>query len=327
MTRSLIKSLSLVGAMLLAVAANVQAQTNDKWPTRPVRMVVPFPAGGGTDSVARFLSERMATELNTSVVIENRPGAGGIIGAQNAVSAPPDGYTVFIGSNSTLVTNRYLYAKLPYDPDNLAPVGLIGVQPLVVVVNNALPVKTLAELVAYAKANPGKLNYASFGAGTTSHLAGELFKQAAGIDMVHVPFKGAAEAIPALLGGSVSVYFDTIVSSLPHIKAGKMRALAVTTSGRSAVLPDLQTIAEQGYPNYEMFPWYGLTVHKSTPKDVQAKLAAALAKSLADPDLRKRLTETGTEVKYADTAEFTRLIQTDGGKTERLVKAAGISIQ
>ncbi|GJG96726.1 tripartite tricarboxylate transporter substrate binding protein [Cupriavidus pauculus] len=327
MTRSLIKSISLLGALLLALAPNVHAQPTENWPTRPIRLVVSFPAGGGTDSIARFLGEKMAAELHGSVVVENRPGAGGIIGAQNAAGSPADGYTVFLGTNSTLVSNKYLYAKLPYNPENFEPLGLIGVQPLVLVVNPSLPVKTLAELVAYAKANPGKLNYASFGQGTTSHLAAEMLKQMAGIDMVHVPFKGAAEAIPALLSGSVSVYFDTIVSSLPHIKAGKMRVLAVTTAKRSGALPSVPTIAEQGYPNYEMYPWYGLTVLKATPKEIQEKLRNTLAKSLADPDLRKRMTDTGTEVTYADAQEFANLIRSDAGKTERLVKSVGISIQ
>ncbi|MFC4422125.1 Bug family tripartite tricarboxylate transporter substrate binding protein [Cupriavidus pampae] len=326
MNRTL-RQLSAVGAVLLSLFSLAHAQAPEKWPTRPVRIVVPFPAGGGTDSIARFLGERMALELKTSVLIENRPGAGGIIGAQTAANAPADGYTVLLGSNSTLVSNRFLYSKLPYNPDNFEPIGEVGVQSLVLVVNSSMPVNSLAEFVAYAKAHPGKVNYASFGQGTTSHLAGEMFKQTAGIDMVHVPFKGAAEAIPALMAGSVDAYFDTIVSSLPHIKSGKFRALGVTTPKRSSAMPSLATIAEQGYPGFEMYPWYGVTVLKATPKDVQQKLRTALATSLADPELRRRLTESGTEVNYADAPEFATLIRNDSVNIEKLVKSVGITVQ
>lgn len=327
MKRTLLKQISVIGAILLAPLTAVEAQTSDKWPTRPIRLVVPFPAGGGTDSIARLLGERMGAELGTSIVSENRPGAGGIIGAQNAAQAPADGYTMLLGTNSTLVTNRYLFSKLPYSPDNFEPIGLIGTTPLVLVANTSLPFKTLPELVAYAKANPGKINYASFGQGTTSHLAAELFKQTANIDMVHVPFKGAAEALPAVIGGSVSVYFDTIVSSLPHIKSEKLRALGVTTPQRSSALPNVATIAEQGFPGYEMFPWYSLVVLKSTPKEVQQKLRAAMARSLEDKELRRRLTETGTEVTPADAAGLADLIRSDSARTEKLVRTVGITVQ
>ncbi len=329
MRRTFIKQMLTVGSgLLLATATGAAfAQAPTGFPNRPIRLIVPFPAGGGTDSIARALGERMTMDLGQPILIDNRAGAGGAIGAEAASRAPADGYTLFIGTNSTLVTNKYLQAKLPYDPASFELVGLIGITPLILLANPSVPAKTVPELVAYAKANPGKLTYASFGAGTTSHLAAELFKQMAGIEMLHIPYKGANEAIPALLGGQVSVYFDTIITGLPHVKVGKLNALGVTSAHRSAILPGTPTIAEQGYPGYDIFPWYSVVVPKGIPKDALEKLRSVLTKSLADTKLVEKLQSSGAEVTPMSATAFAEMMRLEGIKTEKLVRTAGISLQ
>lgn len=315
-----------LSCVALAIPFAAAAQDGGSYPHKSVRLIVPFPPGGGTDAIARALGERMSVDLKQSMVIDNKPGAGGMIGAEATARSPADGYTLFVGTNSSLVTNKFLYAKMPYDPDGFELIGLVGITPLVVVINPAVPARTIPELVAYAKANPGKLTYASFGNGTTSHLAAELFKQRAGIDMLHVPYKGASEALPAIIGGQVSVYFDTIVSSIPHVKSGKLLALGVTSAKRSQTLANVPTIAEQGYPGYDMYPWYGLVAPKGTPKEVLEKLRASLTRALADPKLVERLGPTGAEVTPMTATEFQEFVRNDTLKTEKVVKAAGVAL-
>ncbi|MCZ2496708.1 tripartite tricarboxylate transporter substrate binding protein [Xylophilus sp. Kf1] len=315
-----------LGLAPLAGFGLANAQGGSSYPARSIRLIVPFPPGGGTDAIARAVGEKMGSELGQSFVIDNKPGAGGMIGGEAGARAPADGYSLLIGTSSTLVTNKYLYAKMPYDPDQFELIGLIGITPLLLLANPSVPARSVQELVAYAKTNPGKLTYASFGNGTTSHLAGEMFKQMAGVDMLHVPFKGAAEALPALIGGQVSLYFDTIVSGLPHVKSGKLVALGVTTAKRSAILPALPTIAEQGYPGYEMYPWYGMVAPKGTPKDALEKLRGVLGRTVRDPQLIEKLVATGAEVTPMSAAEFADLIRQDHGKTEKLIKSANISL-
>lgn len=329
MRRAFLKQILSTGAVLLTLAASggALAQSAAGFPARPIRLIVPFPPGGGTDSIARAVGERMAADLGQPVLIDNRAGAGGMIGAEAAYRSPGDGYTLFIGTNSTLVTNQYLYAKLPYEPKSFESVGLIGITPLVLLANPSVPAKTVPELVAYAKANPGKLTYASFGAGTTSHLAAELFQQMTGIEMLHIPYKGANEAIPALLGGQVSVYFDTIVTGLPHVRSGKLNALGMTSAHRSAILPGTPTIAEQGYPGYDLYPWYSMVAPKGIPKDVLERLRTVLAQSLKDPKLVEKLQATGAEVTPMSVPAFADMVRLDAIKTEKLVRTAGISLQ
>lgn len=326
--RTFLKQLLLAGAASTPLfGAVAHAQGDAAYPTRPVRLIVPFPPGGGTDAIARVVGERMAADLHQPIVIDNKPGAGGMIGAEAGARAPADGYNLLIGTNSTLVTNKYLYAKMPYDPAQFELVGLIGITPLVMLINPAVPAKTTAELIAYAKANPDKLSYASFGNGTTSHLAAEMFKQMAGIEMLHVPFKGASEALPAIIGGQVSVYFDTIVSGMPHVKSEKLSVLGVTSPKRSAALPNVPTLAEQGFPGYEMYPWYGVVAPKGTPRDVLDKLRKVLAASVRDPKVVEKLGVSGAEVTPMSAAEFSDLIRQDAVKTEKLVRTARISLQ
>lgn len=329
MRRTFLKQMATLGAGLSPLASIewAHAQGSAAFPTKPIRLIVPFPPGGGTDAIARAVGEKMGAELGQSFVIDNKPGAGGMIGADAGARAPADGYNLLIGTNSTLVTNKYLYAKMPYDPAGFELIGLIGITPLLVLANPSVPARTVPELVAYAKANPGKLTYASFGNGTTSHLAGELFKQMAGVDMLHVPFKGAQEALPAIIGGQVSLYFDTIVSGLPHVKSGKLNALAVTSAHRSAILPAVPTVAEQGYPGYEIYPWYGMVAPKGTPKEALDKLRAVLGRTVRDPQLVEKLVATGAEVTPMSAAEFAEMVRLDHAKTEKLVKTAAISLQ
>ncbi|QHI97542.1 tripartite tricarboxylate transporter substrate binding protein [Xylophilus rhododendri] len=328
MRRTFLKQLATMGAGLAPLAGFDAAWAQGPaYPVKPIRLIVPFPPGGGTDAIARAVGERMGSELGQSFVIDNKPGAGGMIGADAGARSPADGYNLLIGTNSTLVTNKYLYAKMPYDPASFELIGLIGITPLLLLANPSVPAKTVPELVAYAKANPGKLSYASFGNGTTSHLAGELFKQMAGVDMLHVPFKGASEALPAIIGGQVSLYFDTIVSGLPHVKSGKLNALAVTSARRSAILPAVPTIAEQGYPGYEIYPWYGMVAPKGTPKEALERLRTVLGRAVRDPQLVEKLVATGAEVTPMSATEFAEMVRLDHSKTEKLVKTASVSLE
>jgi len=225
------------------------------------------------------------------------------------------------------VTNRFLYKKLSYDPDAFEKVAVVAITPNILLSNPSLPFKTLPEMVAYAKANPGKLTYASFGSGTTSHIAGEMLKAVAGIDIVHVPYKGAGEAIPALLSGQVSMYFDTIMTGLPFVKSGKLRALGMSTAKRSPQAPEIPTIAEQGYAGFDIAPWYGIVAPKGTPAEVVARLNVSINKLLTTPDFREKLAVTGAEPRGGSVSDFTAMVDAEIPRTEKLVKQAGVTLQ
>src|SRR3954454_15186542 len=259
---------ALVGLLLVCAAALAQ-----DYPAKPLRFIVPFPPGGGNDTVARAIAQQMSPALGQPVVIDNRPGAGGSIGADLAAKAPADGYTLFLAGVGSHVVNPNLHAKLPYDPvRDFAPVTLVASAPSVLVVNPGVPARTLAELTAYARANPGKLNYASNGNGSAAQLAATMYESMAGVKMVHVPYKGIAPAMTDLLSGEVQLMFGTIVALVPHIQAGKLRALAVTSKKRSSLLTDIPTLAESGLPEYEAGSWYGILAPAGTPPDIIAKL-------------------------------------------------------
>lgn len=304
-----------------------RAQSTAPWPNRAIRLIVPFPAGGAADSLARAVGEGMAAELGQAMLIDNRPGAGGMIGGEAAARAAGDGHTLLLATNSTLVTGKYLYPRLAYDPAQFELIGLIGITPLILLAHPGIPAQTLGELVAHAKAHPGQLSYGSFGNGTTSHLAGELFKQMAAIDLLHVPYKGAAEGIPAILGAQVALYFDTIVTGLPHVKSGRLHALGVSTARRSPITPATPSIAEQGYPGYDIYPWYGLAAPRGTPKEVLEKLWRALQRSLQDKQLAAKVELTGAELTPAAAPEFAELLRQERSKTEKLLRIAGIGPQ
>jgi len=319
-------SLAAGAASLPALPARAQSGA---WPNKPVKIVVPFPPAGATDVITRALGQKLAAELGQPFVIENRPGAASAIGAEQVARSPADGYTLLMATSSSLVNNRFLYKKLSYDPDGFELISLVCVTPLVVVANTALPGDNLAGIVKYAKANPGKVNYASYGTGTISHLTSALLASRSGIEMAHVPYKGASEALPALMGGHVSLYADTIVSSVALIKSGKIKPIGVTTLRRTSILPDLPTIAEQGLPGFDMVPWYGVVAPKGTPKEVVDRLRTAMAKVMQTPEFIAELAQTGAELPTGGVgpAEFAALMKTEIVKTAKLMKDAGIEPQ
>jgi len=324
MTRTILRAL---GALAVAFAANVHAQA--PYPNHPVRIVVPFPAGGTTDILARATAQKLTETLGQPFVVENRPGAAGNIGAEIVAKSPPDGYTMLMGTVGTHAINASLYEKMPYDHvKDFVPVVLVAGVPNVLVVHPSVPAKSVQELIAYAKANPGKLNFASSGSGTSIHLSGELFKTMTGVSMQHVPYKGSAPALADLTGGQVQLMFDNLPSALPLIKAGKLRALAVTSLARASALPDVPTVAESGLPGFEASSWFGLLAPGGTPKDVITKVNAEVAKWLATPEAKEKLAAQGAIVASGLTPDdFTRHIASETTKWQKVVKDSGAKVE
>ena len=317
---------TILVALALCAAGNVGAQPAKDWPTQPIKIVVPFLAGSATDLISRTLGQALAKEYGQSVVVQNRPGAAAMIGSEAVATAAPDGYTLLMSGPASMVTNRFLYKNLSYDPDGFEKISVIAYTPNILLANPSLPFKTLPEMIAYARANPNKLSYASFGAGTTSHLAGEMLKTMSGIDIVHVPYKGAGEAIPAVVGGQVALYFDTIMTGMPMVASGKLNALGMSSGKRSAIAPKIPTIAEQGYPGYDISPWYALVAPKGTPKDIVAKLNHSITRLLQDPAFVEKLAATGAEPTTGTLLEFTDLVNAEIPRTEKLVKQSGLTL-
>ena len=289
MFRSTTAGLVLALALAPAFAAG--------YPDKPITLVVPFPPGGATDTVARVLGKGMGQRLGQTVIIDNKAGAGTAIGAGAVAQAAPDGYTLLISSNTTFTVNPALKGKLPYDAQkSFESIGLIGTSPLVLLATPSLPANNVKELVALARTRPGKLAYGSFGNGTTSHLAGEMFKVVTGADILHVPYKGSAPAMTDLIGGQVQLTFDTNVAALPMVQSGKVKALAVTSARRSPSMPNVPTVAEAGYPDYEMVPWITIVAPRGLPPAVQKALGKALADTLADASVRGDLDKAGVDV-------------------------------
>ena len=318
--------------MALAVAGStavstVHAQVPAPFPAKPVRLVVPFPPGGPLDITGRAIAQKLSEAWGQSVVVDNRPGAGGNIGADLVAKSPPDGYTVVMGALSTHAVNPSLYPAMPYDAvKDFAPITLVAVTPNVLVVNPALPVKSVQELIAYAKGNPNKLSFGSGSNGSAGHLAGELFKVETGTDLVHIPYKGAAPAMQALLAGDTQLMFDNLASAMPQVKAGKLRALAVTTAKRSSLVPELPTMAEAGVPGFDIATWFGLLAPAGTPKDVVAKWNADVVKILDSPEMREKLTAQGAEPAPTSPAQFAAFIAAELPKYARIVKASGARV-
>jgi len=310
-------------AALPAVSRSASAQA---YPSQPIRIIVGFAAGSGSDIFARLMAQWLSERLGQSVLIENRPGAGGNIGTEAVVKAPPDGYTLLQWVPANAVNNS-LYEKLSFNfLRDIAPVAGTARAPYVVVVNPELPVKTIPELISHAKANPGKLNFASAGVGTGIHMAGELFKLTTGVNMVHVPYRGAAGAMTDLIGGQVQLMFDTTAASIPHIKGGKVRALAVTTATRSALLPDLPTVADT-VPGYEASGPFGLGAPKDTPPAILEKLNKEINAVLADPKAKARLADLGSEPLTGTPAEIGRMLAAESDKWAKVIKAANIKVE
>jgi tripartite-type tricarboxylate transporter receptor subunit TctC len=322
---SLRRLLAACGILVAVVVAfPVNAET---FPSKTVKLVVPFPAGGPLDATGRTIGQKLTEAWGQSVIVENKPGAGGNIGAEYVAKSAPDGYTVVMGALSTHAVNPSLYPKMPFDAQkDFAPITLVAVTPNVLVVNPSLPVHSVKELIAYAKANPGKLSFGSGSIGSAGHLAGELFKVDAGVDMVHVPYKGAAPAMQGLLAGDTQLMFDNLASAMSQVKGGKLRALAVTTAERSKLVPELPTMAEAGVPGFDISTWYGLLAPAGTPPDVIAKWNADVTKILSAPEMRERLAAQGAEAAPDSPADFAKFIASELVKYAKIVKASGAKV-
>ena len=318
------RALIVTAALLTSSACIVAAQT---WPTKPVKIVLGFPPGGATDILSRDFAAKLGDELKQQVIIENKPGAGGTIGADIVAKAAPDGYTLTIGTTSNHAIAVSLYKKLPYDPvKDFAAITMLAVSQNVVVINNDVPANNIRELVAYAKANPGKLNFGSSGNGTISHLTGEMFNTLNGTQITHIPYKGSAFVFPDLLSGQISVMYDSTISIGSLVKSGKVKALAVTGAKRSQLVPDLPTVAESGYRDFESTNWFGFFAPVATPKDILVKLHAAAVKVLAAPDLQARFALQGAEVVADTPAEAMAMVKTDILKWAEVARKSGAKI-
>lgn len=319
-----------LGARMLAwifllASAHVSAAS---YPDHPIRLIVPFAAGGGNDTVARLVSQGLAAELGQPVVVDNRPGAGGVVGAEVAARAPADGYTLFLGGVGSHAINPNLHEHLPYDPiKDFAPISLIASAPLILVVHPSVPAHSVQELIALAKAQPGRLNYASNGNGSSSHLAAVMFASLTGVDMVHVPYKGLAPALTDLLSGQVQLMFSSVVAILPHVKAGKLRALAVSSKERLSLLPDLPTVAEAGVPGYQSSSWYGILAPAGTSPAVVTQLNAALVKVIAQPEVRAALAKEGADPVGNSPAAFGAFIAAEKQRLGDLIRHANVPMQ
>jgi tripartite-type tricarboxylate transporter receptor subunit TctC len=317
--------LCLVLSMVLLVST-MDSSFAQTYPTKPIRIIVPFAPGGGSDILSRILGPKLTKSWGQSVIVDNRGGAGGIVGTEMVAKAPPDGYTLTMGYIGTHAINPSLYPKLSYDPvKDFAPVALVAAMPNILVVHPSLPVKSVQELIALAKSKPGELNYGSGGVGTAPHLAGELFNYMAGVKMVHIPYKGSGPALTELLGGHLSLMFNTMVQTTPHVKADKLRGLGVTSAKRSAAIPELPTIAESGLPGYEMVGWFGVLAPAGTPKEIVTKLNIEINKILNMPDVKELLVTLGSEPTGITTPEqFGAFIKAEITKWAKVVKESGM---
>jgi tripartite-type tricarboxylate transporter receptor subunit TctC len=319
-------SFSLLAAVFLSltVALFAGAAMAQAYPVKPIRMIVPFPPGGGTDIAARAIANKLSEDLKWTFVVENKPGAGGNLGVEQAVKSPADGYTLVIGQTSNLAINPTLYAKLPYDSlRDLSPVALIVSAPVVLVVALNSRYASLGDLLAAAKTDPGGVTFASPGNGTVSHLAGELLQRAAGVKLTHVPYKGASQALTDTLGGQVQSFMSSVPSALSQIKAGRLRAIAVTSAKRSSELPNAPTIAESGYRGFEANTWYGLLAPAGTPPAIVARLNAEVNRALATPELRHRLAAEGGEALGGSPEQFASFLKAEHAKWGRVVRESG----
>jgi tripartite-type tricarboxylate transporter receptor subunit TctC len=304
---------------MLLLAAGIHAQD---YPVKPVRIIVPFTPGGATDIVTRIVAQKLSEQFVRQVVVDNRGGAGGIVGVEVVAKAPPDGYTLVMGTSGTHAINATLYPKLSYDPvKDFAPITRASLLPSMIVVHPSVPAKNTRELIALANRNPGQLTYAS--SGSAQYLTGALFTSMAAVDMVHVPYKGGGQALPAQLSGEVALSFSTVVSSLPHVKSGRLRGLAVTSAKRTPAAPDFPTVAESGLPGYEAVSWYGLLAPAATPRDIIARLNAETVRALRLPDVRQLMLAQGAEPVTETAEQFAAVIRGDIAKWGDVVRQSG----
>jgi tripartite-type tricarboxylate transporter receptor subunit TctC len=322
--RSLIGAVLLGLAMLQALTAGAAAQA---YPTKPVSLLIAFPPGGPSDVLSRVVGKKLEQILGQPFIMDNRPGAGGNIAAEAAANAAADGHTILMGNNSILATNAALYKKVNFDPEkDFAPISLIGSQANILVVNPNMPVKSLAELIALLRANPGKFNYASSGHGTAAHLAAELFKAEAKVAITHVPYKGGAPALQDVIAGHVHMIFATAASVVPHIRSGKVRALAVTPIKRTAVFPELATMDELGLKGFDATTWHGLVAPAKTPREIVVRLHRATVEALQDAQVRKSLTDLGVDIAGNTPEEFSAYIKAEIPRWTAIVKASGAKL-
>lgn len=316
----------LTSALVALVGASVPAAAQN-YPAKPIRLVVPYPAGGATDFFARLVFPKMGESLGQQVVVENRPGAGTAIGASEVARSAPDGYTLLLGDAGTYAFNPTLYKKLTYDPvKDFAPVSLTGRFALILAVHPGMPVKSVKEFVRAAKSQPGKINYGAPGPGSPIHLAMEFFKQRAGLVMTPIPYKGGADAMNDLLAGRISAMFPDIASGLPQIKGGKLRPLAVASAKRVAALPDVPTIGEAGYPGFEAWAWQGFVAPANTPRSIIMKLNAEFAKVMSDPAIKQRLSESGFELQTSTPDEFSAYMKSEIAKWRKVIRESNITL-
>ena len=318
----------IAGAALTAAAlCGATAWAQDAYPSRPIRLIVPFPPGGGTATMSRVVANKLTETLKWTIVVDNRPGAGGNIGVDAAAKSPADGYTIVMGQTSNLAVNPTLYAKLPYDPvKDLAPITTVADAPLVLVVAANSKFKTLADVVAGAKAKPGDITFATPGNGTVAHLTGELFQRAAGIKLQHIPYKGSSQAITDLMGGTIDVFMASVPTAISHIKSGKMRALAVTSAKHSVSLPDVPSINDAGYKGFDANTWFGLAAPAGTPPAVIARLNTEINRVLQMPDVREKIRGEGGDILGGTPEAFGSLIKTDVVKWGKVVKESGAKV-
>jgi tripartite-type tricarboxylate transporter receptor subunit TctC len=319
--RTLVRGLAALA--FACVAAPVAAQTGS-WPNKPIRYIVPFAPGGTTDILARAVGEPLAKALGQPIVVENKPGQGGSIGAAELARSAPDGYTIGGGTISSHGINATLYDKLSYDPvTSFAPITMYASQPNVLLVHPSVPAKDLKEFIALLKANPNKYSFGSAGNGTSQHISGELFKTMAGVQMQHIPYRGSGQMMPELLGGNLPVAVDNIATAMPHVKSGKLRALAVTSAQRSIVAPDVPTMAESGLPGYELTSWQAVFAPAGTPPAIVERLYTEIAKILKTPEMQKRLGDLGLDISGMPPAELAALVKSDVPRLGKIVKDSG----
>jgi tripartite-type tricarboxylate transporter receptor subunit TctC len=315
--------LAALAAGLIAFAALIGGLPAAAYPKKPIELIVPFTAGGTTDNIARLISQRLTDRWGATVVVNNRPGSGGTIATGIAAKAPPDGHSLLVTTIGFAITPAL--HKLPYDPiKDFAPITELASLPLMLVVNASLPVTNLKEFIALARTKPGALDYASAGVGTSPHLAGEMFKTMAGVDLVHVPYKGNAEVTNAIIGGHVKVYFSLVPASLPHVKSGRLRVLAVTTTQRLPYLPDVPTIAELGFPAYEISSWQGMFAPAGTPKEIIGKINGEVVQMLNTPEVRARMAREGADPVGSTPEQFAVRVKSEIEKWSKVAKAAGL---
>jgi len=314
-------------AVALGCVATFGAHAADPYPSRPIRIVAPSTPGDAPDVIARLLAERMSAAMGTQVFVENHPGAGGVVGSDIVAKAPADGYTLIIGNAGSHGINAAVYAKLPYDIQrDFVAVSQVAISPNIMVVNPGIPANDVQQFVAYAKARPGQLSYASGGNGSSAHMSMELFKSMTGVDLVHIPYKGSSPALTDVVSGQVAVMFVNLPPAVPLVKAGKLRALAVTTRTRSPLLPEVPTVSESGVPGYETVAWFGILAPAATPKEIVARLSSEIARIARSPEMRERLLALGAEPVGSTPEEFAAVIAREIAKWTPLAKTVGIKV-